>query len=115
MRYCFDIDGVICDTEGTNYQNATPNRQVIDRINALHRAGHTIVLNTARGMGSLDGDIDRVHATWYRFTLHQMRMWGLHFHELVVGKPWADLYVDDKGMAFDDWLASEDVPARDPA
>lgn len=106
MRYCFDIDGVICDSEGTNYHAATPKPQVIDRINELYRQGHTIVLSTARGMGTLDGDLEKVYATWYRFTYDQMKAWRLDFHELVLGKPWADLYVDDKGLGFDLWMDS---------
>ena len=110
MRYCFDIDGVICDSEGTNYREARPKREVIERINELFHEGHTIVLNTARGMGTLDGDLQAVHDTWYAFTHDQMKGWGLHFHQLVLGKPWADVYVDDRGIGFDRWMEEAPEP-----
>jgi len=107
-RYCFDIDGVICHTQGTSYRESTPNREVIERINELFRAGHTIVLQTARGMGTLDGDIGKVHESWYDFTLQQMRSFGLLFHELFLGKAYADVYVDDKAIGFDLWMDSNE-------
>ena len=111
MRYCFDIDGVIADSQGTDYHGARPMTATIQRINRLYDEGHTIVLHTARGMGTLDGDLERVHATWYDFTVDQMKGWGLRFHELFLGKPYADVYVDDKGVGFDLWMAS--APAGD--
>lgn len=104
MRYCFDIDGVICHTDGLDYGNATPNRDAIERINALHDQGHTIVLQTARGMGTLNGDLARVHETWYQLTFDQMVGFGLRFHELYLGKTHADVYVDDKGQNSVDWM-----------
>jgi hypothetical protein len=107
MRYCFDIDGVIALTEGTGYHDSRPNERVISRINELYAEGHEIVLHTARGMGTLDGDLWAVHQTWYEFTIHQMRSWGLHFHQLFLGKPYADVYVDDKGLNVDDWSPTD--------
>lgn len=106
-RYCFDIDGVICETEGTDYHGALPRREVIERINRLYDAGHEIVLQTARGMGTLGGDLARVHEAWYAFTVEQMRGFGLRFHALYLGKTHADFYIDDKGMNVVDWLRDE--------
>lgn len=107
MRYCFDIDGVIADSTGLDYRNALPMRDTIDRINRLYDEGHTIVLHTARGMGTLNGDLKRVHEVWYDFSVQQLRGWGLKFHQLYLGKPFADVYVDDKGVGFDLWMELE--------
>lgn len=104
MRYCFDIDGVICFTEGLDYRNARPNPEAIRRINALYDEGHVIALQTARGMGTLDGDLARVYETWFQVTLEQMKAFGVRFHELYLGKTHADVYVDDKGQNSVDWL-----------
>ncbi|HER27457.1 MAG TPA: hypothetical protein ENI69_10150, partial [Rhodospirillales bacterium] len=47
--YCFDIDGTLCsNTEGA-YDDAEPFADRIRQVNRLHRAGHTILLYTARG------------------------------------------------------------------
>lgn len=111
MRYCFDIDGVICHTDGLDYGNARPNRPVIERINELYDEGHTIVLQTARGMGTLNGDVPRVYEVWYELTFNQMTEFGVRFHQLFMGKTHADVYVDDKGINSVDWFDGA-VPAR---
>ena len=110
MRYCFDIDGVICHTEGTDYRSGVPIPASIERINALFDEGHEIVLQTARGMGTLDGDLGKVHEVWYEFTLNQMRAFGVRFHALFLGKAWADVYIDDKGWNSVDFLAGVPAP-----
>lgn len=111
MRYCFDIDGVICFTDGLDYENARPNTAAIERINALFDAGHTIVLQTARGMGTLNGDVPKVYEVWYETTFRQMEAFGLRFHQLFLGKTHADVYVDDKGQNSVDWLEGQ-MPAH---
>lgn len=97
MVYCFDIDGTLCtNTEGA-YEDAKPLAEPIARLNALHAAGHTILLLTARG--STTG-ID-----WRSLTESQLKAWGVCYHALHLGKPTADLYIDDKGINVRDWLA----------
>ena len=99
MTYCFDIDGTLCtNTEGA-YERAEPLPDVIARVNALHAAGHRILLCTARG--STTG-ID-----WRSLTASQLERWGVRYHELHMGKPTADLYVDDKAVNIKDWMLQE--------
>ena len=43
---CFDIDNTICHTIGRNYNQATPNKNVINKINELYKKGHIIKLFT---------------------------------------------------------------------
>ena len=96
MTYCFDIDGTLCtNTEGA-YEDARPLPGVISRVNALHAAGHRILLQTARG--STTG-ID-----WREKTEQQLRIWGVRYHALHFGKPTADLYIDDKAVNIKDWM-----------
>jgi len=101
MRYCFDIDGVICsDTKG-DYTKAVPNRVTVSEINKLHRQGHTIILYTARG--STTG-ID-----WLLLTEKQLKDWGVKYDKLVMGKPGADVYIDDKCTLVSEWLKDENT------
>ena len=96
MIYCFDIDGTLCtNTEGT-YEDARPIPEVIARVNALHAAGHRILLQTARGATT---GID-----WRAKTEEQLARWGGRYHGLYFGKPTADLYVDDKAVNVKEWL-----------
>lgn len=88
--YCFDIDGTICDQVEGDYSLATPKLDRIQRINELAALGHTIKFFTARGSKS---GID-----WAEPTKRQLEEWGLVYHELILGKPHADLYIDDKAI-----------------
>lgn len=97
QTYCFDIDGTLCTQETSNYASAKPFQDRIDRVNALFREGHRIILFTARGSKSgLD---------WRESTVQQLESWGVSFHELILGKPHADFYIDDKAIHPDyfDW------------
>lgn len=88
--YCFDIDGTICDQVVGDYNLATPKQDRIKKINELAALGHTIKIFTARGSKSgLD---------WTSATKKQLDSWGLVYHELILGKPHADLYIDDKAV-----------------
>ena len=51
MTYVFDIDGTICYNTGGNYDNAYPFVERVKKVNMLYDAGHTIIFQTARGMG----------------------------------------------------------------
>lgn len=97
MIYCFDIDGTLCTNTDGDYRNAEPDFQMISRVNSLYEAGHQILLYTARGATTgLD---------WRRTTEEQLGCWGLKYHALYMGKPTADLYIDDKAINLRDWVA----------
>jgi ribonucleotide monophosphatase NagD (HAD superfamily) len=90
LTYCFDIDGTICSITDGEYADAEPFPERISHIRQLFESGHRIVLFTARG--STTG-ID-----WSKVTKDQMKAWGVPHHELRFGKPFADIFVDDKAI-----------------
>ena len=57
-RYCFDIDGTICNNTWGEYDKAIPNYDRIERVNSLYDDGNHIIYFTARGMGTCNGTID---------------------------------------------------------
>jgi capsule biosynthesis phosphatase len=98
MKYVFDIDGTICsDTKGA-YQNAVPINSRIEKVNQLYAQGNRIVFYTARGMGRSENKAEIASAQWYEFTINQLQQWGVNFHELHLGKPAGDMYIDDKAI-----------------
>lgn len=99
MIYTFDIDGTICLTNGNDYINSTPLTERINIINNLYEQGHIIKIFTARGMTTKNGNIKEVYKDYYDMTLSQLSEWGLKFHELILGKPSSDFYIDDKGIS----------------
>jgi phosphatidate phosphatase PAH1 len=105
MRYVIDIDGTIC-TSVTNgdYSNALPLQDKIDKINKLYDEGNYIVYLTARGMGRYNNDADLAKGKFYEITELQLKLWGCKYHELFLGKPSGDFYIDDKGINSDDFF-----------
>lgn len=102
MTYVFDIDGTICTkqcgSDSGNYKNAEPLIDRINKVNFLYDQGHKIIYMTARGMGrSKNNPMQAIHE-FYSFTMDQLSMWGCKYHNLVLGKPAADFYIDDKGV-----------------
>lgn len=97
--YCVDIDGTICTNTDGAYDDAEPFADVIQEVNRLFEDGHRILLYTARGSTT---KID-----WRTMTERQLRDWGVKYHELSMGKPSADIYVDDKSITADAWRASK--------
>ena len=96
MRIIYvDIDETICETPlPRNYNNAKPIKENIDKINKLYDNGDTIVYWTARG--------SRTQINWYDLTKSQLIKWGAKHHELVVTKPYYDLFIDDKTLRIEE-------------
>ncbi len=90
MIYIIDIDNTICETVDKNYEASIPYPKRIQRINELFDDGNTIIYWTARGSGSgLD---------WSELTVSQLKKWGCKFHEVRLGKPSYDIWIDDKAI-----------------
>lgn len=96
---CFDLDGTLCSNTFGDYQSAEPFPWAIRRVNALARAGHRIVILTARGSAT---GVD-----WRDVTRAQLECWSVDYDELVLGKPSADVYVDDRAVNADAWQAAD--------
>ena len=103
-KYLVDIDGTICHTKESDYANAVPHYDRIEQINALARQGHTIVYYTARGMSrKIDSDpFESFHLQ--TLTVNQLKRWGCLFDDLVMWKPSADIYIDDKAINSKDFF-----------
>jgi uncharacterized HAD superfamily protein len=95
MIYCFDIDGTLCTNTDGDYSKARPLHEVIAQVNRLYVEGHRILLYTARGATT---GVD-----WHELTERQLKEWNVHYHELFMGKPTADVYIDDKAINLADW------------
>lgn len=97
MIYYIDIDDTICRSGSpSDYSTSIPIDKAIYKVNALYDKGHHIVFWTARGTVS---GID-----WRPLTQRQLREWGVKYHELKMGKPAYDIFIDDKNINSKDWL-----------
>lgn len=97
MTYVFDIDGTICTDTNGSYELAKPYKNRISKINELYDQGNKIIFQTARGMGRHHNKRDLAYLDFYELTENQLSDWGVKHHGLFLGKPAADVYIDDKG------------------
>lgn len=97
---CFDIDGTICSQTKSDYQSAYPFEKALHTINKLYGEGFKIILFTSRFMGRNGGDAVKAYNEGYEFTKKQLDAWGFKYHELHMGKPMHDIYIDDKCLFF---------------
>ena len=85
-----------CTKGKVDYRNAIPYQDRIKKINKLYDEGKTIVYWTARG--------SRTGINWFQITLNQLNKWNCKFHELRMGKPAYDLFIDDKNINSEDFF-----------
>ena len=102
--FVFDIDGTLCETNGSDYDNCVPILDRIELVNKLYDAGHHIILMTARGMGRSNNNPAVANQLFYSITQKQVEKWGIKHHQLFLGKPAADHYIDDKGIKDSDFF-----------
>ena len=98
MTYVFDIDGTICSLTSGDYEKAIKYSDRIGKINKLYYEGNYIIFYTARGMGRNKNNSKKAYKQFYDLTVKQLAEWGVQYHELFMGKPSGDAYIDDKGM-----------------
>lgn len=95
MQLIIDMDGTICTEEKTYSRSmASPLPGAVEKINKLFEEGHTIIIYTAR--------------TWMEFemTTHWLQTHGVKYHQLMMGKPIGDMWIDDRANKFTDWETS---------
>lgn len=93
MQIIIDMDGTIC-TEEKTYSRclAKPKEAAIETINKLYDQGHTIIIYSAR--------------TWMEFEMTSAWLFEhqIKYHQLVMGKPIGDVWIDDRALTFrDNW------------
>ena len=98
MTIYVDIDNTVFKTKGTSYEDSVPMPRRIEKINKLYESGNTIVYWTARGTGS--------GKDYSKLTEDQLRKSGAKFHNLLMGKPVYDLFIDDKNINSETYFGS---------
>lgn len=96
-RFCFDLDNTLVTypTERSNYTTVKPIEKNINLVRDLKDLGHTIIISTARSMRSCQGNIGKVMAKSAKVTLQTLEDFNIPYDELVFGKPYAHVYIDD--------------------
>lgn len=106
MRICLDLDGTICltKTNHQSYSDVLPFPGAVEKIQKLKQDGHYIIIYTARHMGSCNNNIGQVMARQGKIIIEWLDKHKIPYDEIVLGKPLADIYIDDKALTFrGDW------------
>lgn len=87
-----DLDGVLC-TEEVFLERplAQPIAGAREALQKLRAAGYIVVIYTARGWGE------------YRVAKQWLDDHGFEYDGLQMGKPVADVWIDDRAIRFTDW------------
>ncbi len=93
-----DVDDTILTTVNRDYANSRPIAGVVDKLREARSKGWHIILYTARGMGRSNGHIELVEDEVVHEIASFCAEWNVPYDELMVGKPWAAMYVDDKAV-----------------
>ena len=87
-----DLDGTICTEEKTFSRSlAKPIEGASEAIYKLMDAGFTVVIYTARSWAEWEMTVD-----W--LSRNKIPYAGIH-----MGKPIADIWIDDRAIRFEDW------------
>lgn len=87
-----DLDGVLCTEERTFERPlAEPIAGAREALRKLRDAGHTVIIYTARGWPE------------YRVAKRWLDDHGFVYDALHMGKPVADVWIDDRVIRFTDW------------
>ena len=106
MKFCIDLDGVISKklkwSIGDSYLRLKemllaiePNLEAIEKVNKLYDDGHIILIHTAR--------------LWHDFeaTTEWLKKHKVKYHTLIMAKPLADYYIDDRNLSLEDFYIWE--------
>ena len=94
---------------GRDYHKAEPWQDRIKVLNKLYDEGNYIIYFTARAMGRFSNQPHSIasvsaEAVLFDLTKKQLDDWGCKYNELIMGKPHADLFIDDKGINCNDFF-----------
>ncbi len=87
-----DIDGTVCTEEKTFERPlAKPLPGAKETIDRWYDEGNTIIFWTSRGWEQ------------YRITKDWLDRNGFRYHQLIMGKPIASVFIDDRAQRFEGW------------
>lgn len=104
LRICIDLDGTICEIrqDPQTYADVKVKEGAREMIHNLRAAGHTVIINTARNMGSTGHNVGKALKNVGKITFEWLDKNGIEYDEIFFGKPNADITIDDRVVRFED-------------
>ena len=100
LRICFDLDNTLVTfpTVPNDYSTVKPIESNILLLRQLKAQGHEIIIHTARRMKTHSHNVGTVIQDIAPQTIQTLNDLHIEYDELLFGKPFADIYIDDKAM-----------------
>lgn len=100
MRICFDLDNTLVTYPGIpgDYTSVLPIQAMIDLARKMKSEGHTIIIHTARRMKTHSNNVGAVIRDIGKITFDTLEKFEIPYDELIFGKPYADIYIDDRAV-----------------
>ena len=97
QRICFDLDNTLVTHPAIagDYETCLPIERNIRFLRFLKAQGHHIIIHSARRMRIHAGDVAAVIDDIGQLTKRQLERFDIPHDELIFGKPYADMYIDD--------------------
>ena len=89
LRVCFDLDTLITE-------NSNPIDKNILLLKHMKQTGHEVIIHTSRNMKMQN--IGKAIKDTALDTIHVLERYNIEYDELIFGKPYADIYVDNKAL-----------------
>lgn len=105
MRIAIDLDGTICDIRkpGEKYADVKPKPGAVEKLKKFKQQGHYIIITTARHMKTAEGNVNFVVSRLGLETLEWLEKHEIPHDEVNFGKPYAQVYIDDRAIKFEGW------------
>ena len=111
--FIIDVDDTILTTplneDGTyDYDKSTPITVSVERIRSLKEEGHQIILFTARGVRTFNGDVKKIKKEHQERLVNWLKQNEVPYDSLVFGKPWGPnpIYVDNRNLSLHAFITS---------
>lgn len=100
LRVVFDLDNTIVTypIKYKDYNSVSYIKSTKEFINYLKAQGHEVIIYTARNMVTTNHNIGKALKNIGLTTLEKLKELGIEYDEIHFGKPYGDIYIDDKGF-----------------
>lgn len=96
-----DLDDTISTTINSDYINAKPKKDVIEKLKIYSTKGFKITIFTSRNMRTYEGNIGKINIHTLPVIINWLEEHNVPYDEIILGKPWCGFegfYVDDKAI-----------------
>ena len=100
-RLIIDLDGTITKGDTSDYQNVSPNTDVIEKLREYRKIGYEIVIQTARNMRTYEGNVGKINVHTLPIITEWLDRHKVPYDEIHVGKPgcgYEGFYIDDRAV-----------------